>query len=244
MDLKFALRSLRNNPGFTLLAIVVMALGIGANTAVFSVVNSVLLKPLAYKDPDRIVTIRNFWKEGRRGQRDDFGSRFSRLARPEHRVRRDGLLPEQSDRGADRRGVGLRSCRAGGSGIFRRLSTRADRGTPVHRRREERRQFQSRRDRRRILAAAFQRQRQRDRQGNSHLRTSVHHRRGASPGFRLSEQVRVVDPDEPGSAEECEPERPQLSRGGKAETGRIARTGAGADGGSDGAARTALSQLE
>src|SRR5262252_3988051 len=57
MDLKFALRSFRKNWGFTLLAVVIMALGIGANTAVFSVVNTVLLRPLAYRDPDRIVTL-------------------------------------------------------------------------------------------------------------------------------------------------------------------------------------------
>jgi putative ABC transport system permease protein len=63
MDLKFALRSLRKNPGFTALAIIVMALGIGANTAVFSVVNTVLLKPLAYHDPDGIVTLRKIWKK-------------------------------------------------------------------------------------------------------------------------------------------------------------------------------------
>src|SRR3984893_17526804 len=56
MDLKFALRSWRRNPGFTLLAVMVMALGIGANTAVFSVVNRVHLKPLAYRDPHRIVS--------------------------------------------------------------------------------------------------------------------------------------------------------------------------------------------
>jgi len=63
MDLRFALRGLRNNPGFTLLAVVVMALGIGANTAVFSVVNAVLLKPLAYRNPDRIVTLSSLWKK-------------------------------------------------------------------------------------------------------------------------------------------------------------------------------------
>jgi predicted permease len=63
MDLKYALRSLRNNPAFTLLALLVMALGIGANTAVFSVVRAVLLKPLAYRDPDRIVTLSSLWKK-------------------------------------------------------------------------------------------------------------------------------------------------------------------------------------
>jgi predicted permease len=69
MDLKFAVRSLFKNPGFTLLAILVMALGIGANTAVFSVVNAVLLKPLPYSHPDRIVTLSSLWrKSGAHGQ--------------------------------------------------------------------------------------------------------------------------------------------------------------------------------
>jgi predicted permease len=58
-DLRYAIRNLRRNPGFAALAILIMALGIGANTAVFSVVNAVILKPLAFRDPDRIVAITN-----------------------------------------------------------------------------------------------------------------------------------------------------------------------------------------
>jgi predicted permease len=57
-DLKFALRRLRRSPGFATTVIVTLAIGIGANTAVFSVLNSVLLKPLPYPEPEQLVAMR------------------------------------------------------------------------------------------------------------------------------------------------------------------------------------------
>src|SRR5690242_19914341 len=57
-DLRYGLRMLTKNPGFTAITVIALALGIGANTAIFSVVNGVRRRPLAYRDPGRLMRLR------------------------------------------------------------------------------------------------------------------------------------------------------------------------------------------
>lgn len=80
-DIRYAVRQLRKSPGFTLTATLTLGLGIGAATSVFSVVNAVLLRPFAFRDPDRLVVLREVVQDPASGERSSVPDNFRHFLR-------------------------------------------------------------------------------------------------------------------------------------------------------------------
>src|SRR5918911_4144942 len=76
-DQRYGFRMLWKNPGFTALAVIALALGVGANSAIFSVVNSLLLRPLPFAEPDRLVQV---WETSAKLGRNEIPASFPNFA--------------------------------------------------------------------------------------------------------------------------------------------------------------------
>src|SRR5882757_5048876 len=117
-DVRYGIRSLRRRSGFTGIAVLTLGLGIGVNTAIFSVINAVLLRPLPYQDPARLVTFRSNQSALDLADVEALSKAFDKLG---------GLVEQPLDYTAGSEPVQLRIGQVTG-GFFETLGVKAERG--------------------------------------------------------------------------------------------------------------------
>ncbi len=223
-DLRYGFRQLRLNPGFAAVAILTLALGIGANTALFTVVRGIILKPLPYPEPERIVRV---WMDNRILQmREDWTSwlnyqDYKRLSTSFESWA--GFTQPMVNLIGDGEPERIRGMFTEAS-VFRVLGAQAGRGPSLHAGRGSRRAASGRGDRVGAVAAAVRR-RAGARQAAGFRRHALHRDRRHAARLRVSDEGYRVLGAAAGPRKREVARRLLAADGRAAEAGRHARTG-------------------
>ena len=239
-DLRYTIRSLVRQPSFALTAILTLALGIGATTTMFGVVNAVILQPLPFRDASKVVAVTKFWtKTGVRSvtvSAPDFDDWKARS----HSFAALGNYWGTRNQRHDRRNGGLRGRVPRDARVLRGAWRHGQSGAAALGRRAARRQSALGRHHGRLLAPAVRRCPRRHWIHRQVRRTDLHDRRCPRAWATLSCARRHLQCGGGGAAGQGFPRRPQLPGDRPAQRRRDDRTGARRDAGDRAAARNGV----
>ena len=239
-DARYGVRMLRRNPGFTAVAVLALALGIAANTAIFSVVYATLLAPLPYPEPDQLVMV---WSRIQNNRNVSAAGHVPRVEAPGDRIsgpeRVQRPVREPRDRGSSGAGAGGHR----DPGVLHDDRLRADRRSRLPARRRRHRSRPCDGADQPLLARALRRRSHHGRAPDSHQRRAAHGRR--HPGGRAAGQ-------EPGQAVSAagvqaragEPRLSLAARHGPAEARRHSSAGQREHAGDLGQPREGVSEIQ